>query len=184
MLRPRVKPTGSISCNDCLPQYQWRIRLSLKHSRRVRTGRAGGSVLGWLPIQFISLLLKRQSKAVPKEKKRKKKGSSLLNVTHACTARTHAHTRIHKHAHTVPAGQQTSSFPPLCTQFPPAGWPTWPARTAGWLGWHRTARRGGESRRGCWHTLTNKQTLKLTDACRKGQIKTDIIKWNKMEILS
>lgn len=41
----------------------------------------------------------------------------------------------------LPAGQQTSSFPPLCTQFPPAGWPTWPVHRAGSLGWHHTVER-------------------------------------------
>lgn len=45
------------------------------------------------------------------------------------------------HAVFLPAGQQTSSFPLLCTRFPPAGWPTWTVRRADSLGWHHTVRR-------------------------------------------
>ncbi len=103
-----------------------------------------GSALGWKPIQFISLRLKRQCSQCPM-----KRGLQIFRLTKQCWNRkieirhTHTHTHAHTNPHTVslPAGQQTSSFPPLCTQFPPAGWPTWPAHRAGSLGWHHTVER-------------------------------------------
>lgn len=100
------------------------------------------------PVWFIKQWLKRW---VPRGQESRWWASNLdphkcrLNIqstgthAHSQALYTLSHTHTNTHLLSVPAGQQTSSFPPPCTQFPPAGWPTWPVHTAGSLGWHHTA---------------------------------------------
>lgn len=131
MIMPPLTPSASLYNSQvliCMQRQNWQPY---------------GSALGRTPIQFISLWLKRQC-----AHRRMKKGLRVFRfqtlTKQRCNGKTeirHSHTETHTHTLSLPAGQQTSSFPPPCTQFPPAGWPTWPVHRAGSLGWHHTVGR-------------------------------------------
>lgn len=77
--------TPSVSVEN---QAEFKIPMQRQNWQR------GSSALSWLPIQFISLLLKRQSQPVPVEKKKKKIPDPYK------TLHLHAHLRTHRRIQT------------------------------------------------------------------------------------
>lgn len=121
----------------------------LTHSATMHNGQVGvctlqhnwlpyGSALGWEPIQFISLRSRRKCAHCPMKRKMWVFKLQILKKIQCWNRRIEIRHQTQTRSVFLPAGQQTSSFPPPCTQFPPAGWPTWPVRRAGSLGWHHT----------------------------------------------